>query len=539
MLRLSYWKTIVASLILLAVGAALLPFPLRSSSAQAATSYPWEALKPAMTNPKTIYLTDSDPSYQGNGNEDLIVVVPRPMTRTARIGRVRNLIMIGAEFTIGRRMPNPLPSVPNNCAGFERLHTIASEHKALSLANITGVAYIEGLYVNGTNGNLTEGVQVYDSTGRKPQAKFYFINSRFEGGWTHQGIRAVPDEVWPSNMPSCKGGLASRPKFNKPDLLEGMYGSYYLWNVTARGSAFQGIYFTPEHGNSLGEVQLRNVNVAESYRQGYAIHRSARSGGPVWTLSENAWLDHDLSYTYNKGPESPYMYFDKPDEVTGSTTNGQVRWTRTTSVVKAGLVMQRGVPPQGDFAPADKVGQRYDPAYFATGGATQPVAPQVPTQAPTAVVPPQPTTTPPVAQPVGPTQGKLPPQPQMQPISKRGPQLSDLSGIREQETLAGRVYIEAKAADRADVVEFKLSGPKTHADSERAAPYFWMSDERGKPHGWDTTDWPNGIYILSAQACRDGQCGNIVSRTFRIDNTRSSQQPLVLSGVRLPLLVAP
>jgi hypothetical protein len=326
---------------------------------------PWEALKPALTNPKTVYLTDENPTYVGNGDEDVVIVAPRPLTRPVRIGNVRHLVMIGAELRIARPMPNPLPPHSNDCEGWEKLHRLARQHTALVLFNVAGVAYIEGLYINGVNGNITEGIQTYDTTGRNPQARFYVINSRLEGAWTHDGPHKEPREVWPANMPNCAGGLAGRPKFNKPDLLEGMYGSYSLWNVTARGSAFQGIYFTPEHGNSLGDVQLRNVNVADVYRQGFAIHKSGRSAGPpVWTLSENTWLHHRPDYTYSRGAAFPYMYFDKPDQLTGSATNGQARWSRTTDVVKAGLVMQRGDPPQGDFAPANKVGQRYDPVYF-------------------------------------------------------------------------------------------------------------------------------------------------------------------------------
>jgi hypothetical protein len=66
---------------------------------------------------------------------------------------------------------------------------------------------------------------------------------------------------------------------------------------------------------------------------------------------------------------------------------------------------------------------------------------------------------------------------------------------------SGTLGIEAvvSGVQPASVV-FGLNGASTQVWTERIPPFYFFGDAGGTPNGWDTTQWPNGSYSLSAVA---------------------------------------
>jgi hypothetical protein len=311
---------------------------------------------PVLRNPKTVYLSNARPTYRGNGREDVRVVVTEKLTRPAAVRNVRNLILVGGEFTIGQPIPRPLPRLTQR-----QMNELAMRHKALSIADVSGTAYLEGIYINGTNGNMTEGLMTYNTTGKRfGDAKIVVVNSRIEG------MRTTLDDVWSKGEAERderpgSGRLDGQPRFNKSDGIEHLYGSLLLKNVSVIGSDFQGIYATAQHGNSLDEMRAVRVNLREIRQAAWCINNPRRAG-VVWTQADELYNRQDSHSKYPNNKTFPYMYGDKgdgPDIVTAS----YVRWTKNAKIAK-GITIYFGDPPQGDFAPANKVGRSYDARFF-------------------------------------------------------------------------------------------------------------------------------------------------------------------------------
>jgi hypothetical protein len=88
-----------------------------------------------------------------------------------------------------------------------------------------------------------------------------------------------------------------------------------------------------------------------------------------------------------------------------------------------------------------------------------------------------------------------------QPTPSLGPVVTSFKGVQEGQALSGRVAIEAVVTgENIAQVVFQLDGPRLATNTERYAPYFFMSDNNGAPNGWDTTQYPNGDYTLTATA---------------------------------------
>jgi hypothetical protein len=282
---------------------------------------------PRLERPVQVVLSDANPRYVGDGN-DAVVIVESPMTVPAKIENVRNFVMVGAEFTIAA----PLPATRPFATLSENLD-VAHQHKALSLQNISGVGYLEGVYINGTNGNMSEGIQIWGaSTGR-----IVIVNSRIEGAHT------TPDDLVDAI-------------FNHCDLIQLMAGSLYLRNVTLRDSDFQGVYMNAEHGNVLGFVRAQRVNISDVRRQAWFLNQPDRDG-EVWLEARELWNDQTATSRYVDSPRFPFL--PKPETV----SDAAVRW-QDNPTIQPGTIIRRGTPPNGDFAPAEYVGTRYDRSFF-------------------------------------------------------------------------------------------------------------------------------------------------------------------------------
>jgi hypothetical protein len=111
------------------------------------------------------------------------------------------------------------------------------------------------------------------------------------------------------------------------------------------------------------------------------------------------------------------------------------------------------------------------------------------------------------------------PQPTAIPTAVAGPAISSLSGIQDGQVVSGKIAIVAQVSGSniAQVV-FKLDGPKGLTFTEKNAPFTFMGDVNGVPNGWNTTQHPNGDYMLTATATNNtGQSGSAMVH-FRITN---------------------
>jgi hypothetical protein len=281
--------------------------------------------KPRLTNPKTVHLSNRTPVYTGNGREDIVVVVDELITRPSGIRNVRNFVLIGGEFIIHE--PIPYPDWPGTRPANNAL---IMRHKALAFADIGGTGYIEGIHINGSNGRMAEGIQIWGNS----KGTIIIRNSRIEGVRT-----AVADRDRRDPEAHC-------------DLIQLMAGSLFLENVTLAGSEFQGLFMKAEHGNRLGDVRLRNVNVRDVLRQPLWPYHFARGG--KLQGAHNVWVEA----ARKSGVEGGYL-------PRGGRTipNDHVIWRGNPNVAD-GIAFNRGNPPQGDFAPAHLVGRRYTAAAF-------------------------------------------------------------------------------------------------------------------------------------------------------------------------------
>src|SRR5215213_3132235 len=117
------------------------------------------------------------------------------------------------------------------------------------------------------------------------------------------------------------------------------------------------------------------------------------------------------------------------------------------------------------------------------------------------------------------------------PSAAAGPAITGFSGVQEGQTLGGKIAITAQVAgDKIVKVVFQLDGPQPLTYTEKTAPYTFMGDVNGVPNGWDSTQYPDGDYMLSATVTNiSGQSG-VAMVHFHIRNG-SQAAPTVVPTV--------
>lgn len=275
---------------------------------------------PTLANPQRVVISNANPSFFGRGTEDVIVTISEKMTVPVRIGNVRNLVLIGGEFTITKPLVASLPNYNKEAI---------AQHRALALSNVRQTVYVEGIHINNSGGGLSEGLQVWSVSG-----DLIIRNSRVEG------IRTKP------NDPDFA--------FNHPDLIQvmGAGNRVILENVTMADSDYQGLLVSQEPGQRIGTVYFYNVNTRDVGRQAWFF---GNLGTAAVQVCENCWHETRGSSRPNN---PPYSFFPNPVQ-----RGSSVVWNGT-SRVKDGLTIRLGMPPEGDFVPAGAVGMNYDPSVF-------------------------------------------------------------------------------------------------------------------------------------------------------------------------------
>ena len=95
---------------------------------------------------------------------------------------------------------------------------------------------------------------------------------------------------------------------------------------------------------------------------------------------------------------------------------------------------------------------------------------------------------------------------------------------------------QARGSNLAQVV-FQLDGPKPLSFTEKNAPFTFLGDVNGVPNGWDTTQYPNGAYMLTATVTNSaGQSGSAMVH-FSIANGVATQPTTVPTSAPAPTSV--
>jgi hypothetical protein len=108
-----------------------------------------------------------------------------------------------------------------------------------------------------------------------------------------------------------------------------------------------------------------------------------------------------------------------------------------------------------------------------------------------------------------------------EPTAGGGPTIAELRGVQEGAALSGRVNIEAVVSGDAILrVEFQLTrdGQQVVQHTEQHAPYFFLGDNNGTPIGWDTTQQPDGAYMLVVTAFNRAKQSSSTMVHFTIAN---------------------
>jgi hypothetical protein len=140
--------------------------------------------------------------------------------------------------------------------------------------------------------------------------------------------------------------------FNHPDLFQPLSGNIVLENVTLADSDYQGMFIGREPGQTIGSVTFRNVNTRAIRRQAWFFNNL--NPGTVRGC-EHCWHDFKGS---NRPDDLWYSFYPHPE-----VTQEGVVW-RNTRGIAPGMTILHGIPPAGDFAQPEWVGQSYDPTRF-------------------------------------------------------------------------------------------------------------------------------------------------------------------------------
>lgn len=264
---------------------------------------------PVLTNPITIHVGVTGGIGRLDTSRDYVLVMPQvPRREGLVIDGGRNVVLIGGEISIPHQGTNPS----------------INQRRALHIANATGTVHVEGLLMHGDD--ISEGVQT-----RAPDAIVQLQNLAILNVHARDQVRFTD---------------------NHPDVIQ-TWGSVRELRVDrlTGETDYQGLFFKADYNGPHGPVHLRNVNMRALPTARYLFWTSNQGGGyPTMTLDE-VWVAPAAGRTFSRSvwPESGSV-------VTGGTAS----WPNLpiTGVVRHGL------PPGGDFVPAERVGIGYvSPGY--------------------------------------------------------------------------------------------------------------------------------------------------------------------------------
>lgn len=107
--------------------------------------------------------------------------------------------------------------------------------------------------------------------------------------------------------------------------------------------------------------------------------------------------------------------------------------------------------------------------------------------------------------------------------------ITSVRGVVNNAVLSGRVSIGVETRGSIDRVEFRLGGAKTVTWTEHSPPWWFMGNDGNDRTGWDTTGFPDGVYILTITAIGQNNRSARTERTFTLAN-RSIPADSVIGG---------
>lgn len=255
---------------------------------------PWDP--PDLEDPKTVVLDSGTTHARLSRDRDYRVKLAEPISEVGGviISGGRNVVLIGGYITI--------PRAPAEAEEVDR--------RALLIRWQSGTVHIEGLLIDNSGGDLSEGIQI-----NAPKARVQLVNVRVEG----LDVRDQQDL-----------------EQTHPDVVQpwGGAGELRISGLTGT-SGYQGIYLHADH-HQIGRVTLDRVNLiglADSRYLLWAAPGVSVELGEVWVQPAPG-----RSYRKTLRPEPP-----------------DPTWA----------AVHQGQPPGGDFVPAGAVGLGYERAAFA------------------------------------------------------------------------------------------------------------------------------------------------------------------------------
>lgn len=277
---------------------------------------------PALTNPITLTVGTGGGTFNLTAGQDYLIRIPQTVSALGGVRLVggRNIVLIGGHITIPYAGTAP---------------TI-NDRRALYLAGQTGTVHIEGLLIDNTGGDLSEGIQI-----NAPDATIQLQNLRITGVHARDQI-----------------GFTD----NHPDIIQAWGGAKELRIDRLSGSTdYQGLFLKADY-NTMGRADLRNINL---WGEPANLARYLTWQGPdtvTFPLTyTNVWVAPAPGRTLGKTvwPDSTFTNLDKRAIV--SADGQSVTWPTASQIT--GTVRQ-GTPTTGDYVPNGTAGTTYtSPGY--------------------------------------------------------------------------------------------------------------------------------------------------------------------------------
>ncbi len=279
---------------------------------------------PALSSPTVLTIGPSGGSFTLAAGKDYVIAMPQ---KVSAVGGVvlnggRNVVLIGGHITIP--YAGSSPSI--------------NARRALYLKGQTGVVHIEGLLIDNSGGDLSEGIQI-----AAPAATIQIQNVRITG------IHARDESGFTDNH---------------PDLIQPWGGAAALRIDRFSGSTdYQAFMLKADSNGPLGPVQISNVNVwpTQPNLSRYMLWQGPDSVTYPLTY-DNVWVTQASGRSLGKSvwPDTSSSNTAKRAILSGDGSS--VSWPSASQIVG---VVRSGSPAGGDFVPEGLAGLGYQsPGYL-------------------------------------------------------------------------------------------------------------------------------------------------------------------------------
>jgi len=274
---------------------------------------------PPLEHPITIRVGRSGGKFELEPERDYQIVLTETVSAPGGVilDGGRDVVLIDGHITI--------PWAGPGAGGDQR--------RALLLQHQTGTVHIEGLLIDNSGGDLSEGIQIDAKS-----AIVHIENVRISG--VH-----ARDEVNFSD--------------NHPDLIQPWGGVRELLVDHLTGSTgYQGLFLVANFGK-IGHVVLRNVNLTATASGKYLLWKGPDRAQTFPMEIEGLWLDTSAA----GGPVGiwPDGRSATPCRAVVAADRNSVSWAPGCGTEGSAQI---GLPPGGDFVPAARIGLGYvSPGY--------------------------------------------------------------------------------------------------------------------------------------------------------------------------------